>query len=141
MATDICCKSNSETTVKQLESNIGGRSFTSFPTPKPSPNKVKPFKFPLAHDVWGFASSTAILAFPLQSLRRMTSANGSRLVGRQCCVPVSARRVRPSLRSEEVLVSVHSKPPQEQEGPLNQHQAYQLSSAGRKGLTLHQISL
>lgn len=137
---DIHCRSNYKMTVKQLQSNIGGRSFTSFPTPKLSLNKAKLFKFPVAHVV-GFASSTAILALPLLSLRRMTSANGCRLVGPQCHIPLSTHRVQPSLRSEEILVWVQGKPPREQAGPLNQHQAHQLSSAGTKGLTLHKICL
>lgn len=123
-------------TVKQLQSNIGGRSFTSFPTPKPLLNKAKLFKFPVAHVV-GFVSSTAILALPLLSLRRMTSANGRCLVGPQCRIPLSTHRVQPSLRSEEILVWVQGKPPREQAGPLNQHRP--INSAQQEQRVWHYI--
>lgn len=83
---------------------------------------------PLGTYVRGFPSSAAVLASPLQSLWRVTSATEA-----VQWVPSTASAWAHAWGQRKFLFGCTANPLRNK----NQHQAHQLSSAGRMDLTLH----
>ena len=92
---------------------------SSFPTPKPSLNKVMLFNWLMA-----LPPQLQSLAFLLQNPRTMTSANRSGVVGPWHRVPMNTRpgklgpcQIQPSPRPEEIPAWAQGKPAREQDVP------------------------